>query len=86
MYLTPRIIKAKAIDNYKIEIQYETGEIKIYDMTELLNTCKFYERLKDKEKFKKMSIVGLSLQWENGEDIAPELLYNDSILERVEKQ
>lgn len=80
MYITPRILKVKALDDYKIQLQYETGEVKIYDMAELLNTCEFYKNLKDKEKFKKISIVGLTLQWENGEDIAPELLYNDSIL------
>lgn len=73
-------MKAKALDKYKIELEYETGEIKIYDMTELLNTCKYYQNLKDKEKFKKISILGLSLQWEDGEDIAPEILYKDSIL------
>lgn len=69
------------MENYKLELVYETGETKIYDMTELLNTCKYYKNLKDKEKFKKVNIVGLSLQWEDGEDIAPELLYEDSILE-----
>lgn len=84
MYITPKILEVKALENYKIELLYETGELKIYDMTELLNTCKFYENLKDKEKFKKISIFGLSLQWETGEDIAPELLYNDSVLQESE--
>lgn len=83
MYITPKIIKAEAIEDYKIELIYETGEIKIYDMTKLINSCKFYEKLKDKEKFKKMSILGLSIQWQDGEDIAPELLYNDSILKEI---
>lgn len=80
MYITPKILKVTALENYKIELLYETGEIKIYDMTQLINTCKFYKRLKDEENFKKVKIFGLSLQWENGEDIAPELLYNDSVL------
>lgn len=80
MYITPKILKVQALENYKIELLYETGEVKIYDMTELLNTCKFYEKLKDKEKFKKISIIGLTIQWEEGEDIAPEQLYNNSIL------
>lgn len=80
MYITPKILKVAALENYKIELLYETGEIKIYDMTQLINTCKFYKRLKDEENFKKVKIFGLSLQWENGEDIAPELLYNDSVL------
>lgn len=85
MYITPRIIRAKALEDYKIELLYETGELKIYDMTELLNTCEFYKNLKDKKEFKKITIVGLTIQWQNGEDVAPELLYNDSILQKIIK-
>lgn len=85
MYMTPKLIRAKALENYKIELLYETGELKIYDMTELLNTCEFYKKLKDEEKFKKISILGLSIQWQSGEDIAPEILYNDSVLQKLEK-
>ena len=85
MYITPKIIRAKALEGYKIELLYETGELKIYDMTDLLNTCEFYNNLKDKEKFKEITIVGLTIQWQNGEDVAPELLYNDSFLIRIEK-
>lgn len=85
MYITPRIIRAKALKDYKIELLYETGELKIYDMRELLNTCEFYKNLKNKKEFEKIKIVGLSIQWQNGEDIAPELLYNDSILKMIEK-
>ncbi len=80
MYITPKLIKARALDDYKIELLYETGEEKVYDMKKLIDTCKFYEKLKDKEKFKKIRIMGLSVQWESEEDIAPEILYNDSIL------
>ncbi|MGN1301387.1 MAG: DUF2442 domain-containing protein [Clostridia bacterium] len=85
MYMTPKLIRAKALENYKIELLYETGELKIYDMTELLNTCEFYKKLKDEEKFKKIAILGLSIQWQSGEDIAPEILYNDSVLQKLEK-
>lgn len=80
MYITPKIIRAKALEDYKLELLYETGELKIYDMKELLKTCEFYKNLKDKNEFKKIKIVGLSVQWQNGEDVAPELLYNDSVL------
>lgn len=85
MYITPKIIRAKALEDYKIELLYETGELKIYNMTELLNTCEFYKNLKDEKEFKKITIIGLTIQWENGEDIAPELLYNDSILQGIIK-
>lgn len=85
MYMTPKLIRARALENYKIELLYETGELKIYDMQELLNTCEFYKELKNEEKFKKIEILGLSIQWHSGEDIAPEILYNDSVLQKLEK-
>ena len=50
MYITPKILSAKVLEDYKIELLYETGEIKIYDMREMLDTCKYYKNLKDKEK------------------------------------
>lgn len=39
----------------------------------------FYQNLKDIQKFKKIRISGINIEWESGEDIAPENLYNDSI-------
>ena len=39
---------------------------------------KFYNKLKDKKYFEKVKVVENTIQWENGEDIAPENLYYDS--------
>ena len=55
------ILMKNGQDYFKIELLYETGEVKIYDMKQLLNDCKFYKNLKDKEKFKKIYIIGLTI-------------------------
>ena len=78
MFLTPKIISVKILDNYRIYLHYETGEEKIYNMEKLIHDCKFYKNLKDREKFKKVKIVDDLLEWETGEDIAPEILYQES--------
>lgn len=78
-YETPDIIGVKALDNYLIYLMYATEEEKIYDMKKLINKNKFYKRLLDKQYFKSIKIRGDSLEWENGEDIAPENLYYESI-------
>lgn len=78
-YETPDIIRVKALDNYLIYLKYETDEEKIYDMKNLINKNKFYDKLKDKTYFKNVKPRGDSIEWENGEDIAPESLYYDSI-------
>ena len=48
-------------------------------MEELINSCKFYAKLKDKIYFKNVKTRGDSIQWENGEDVSPENLYYNSI-------
>ena len=78
-YETPDIIGVKALDNYLIYIKYETNEEKIYDMRKLIEQNKFYVRLKDKNYFKNLKPRGDSVEWSNGEDVAPENLYYDSI-------
>ena len=78
-YETPDILGVKALDNYLIYLKFETNEEKIYDMKKLINENKFYNKLKDKNYFKDVKIRGDSIEWENGEDVAPENLYYDSI-------
>ena len=78
-YETPDILWVKALDNYLIYLKFKTNEEKIYDMKELINENKFYNKLKDKDYFKDVKIRGDSIEWENGEDVAPENLYYDSI-------
>ena len=77
-YITPKIIKVKALDNYLLDITFETKEEKIYDMKELIKTIKFYKKLKDKNYFKNVKPNGETVEWENGEDVCPENLYYDS--------
>lgn len=78
-YETPDILGVKALDNYLIYLRYMTNEEKIYDMKELINTNKFYAKLKEKEYFKNVNSRGDSIEWKNGEDVSPENLYYDSI-------
>ena len=78
-YGTPDILGVKALDNYLIYLKYETNEERIYNMENLINENKFYEKLKDKEYFKNVKPRGDSIEWEDGEDVAPENLYYDSI-------
>ena len=81
MYIVPNPLQVSAIDNYKLRIKFENGEIKIFDMKKYIKQ-KFYEKLKNKEYFKQVKVVGNTIEWQNGEDVAPENLYYDSILEK----
>ena len=77
-YITPDVIKVKALDDYLIEVTFKTKEIKIFDMKNLINNIEFYKRLKNKDYFKKVKPYNETVIWENGEDVCPEDLYYKS--------
>ena len=78
-YITPDIAEVKALDEYKLYLKFETGEEKIYDMKEWIEEYKKKKKLKDKEYFKNVKTRGCTIEWANGEDVAPEHLYHDSV-------
>ena len=77
-YITPDVIKVKALDDYLLEVTFATKEIKIFDMKNLINNIEFYKRLKNKDYFKKVKPYNETVIWENGEDVCPEDLYYKS--------
>lgn len=77
--MEPKPIEVKALKEYCLYVKFENGEEKIYDMKPNLK-YKFYEKLKDIKNFKKVFVSGINIAWETGEDVAPENLYQDSIL------
>ncbi len=79
MDLIPDVIEVKALNNYDIYIKFKNGEEKIYNMKEHINTIKYFYRLKDKDYFKRVIPRGDTVEWENGEDVAPENLYFKSV-------
>ena len=77
--MVPDIEEAKALDKYYIYLKYETGEERIYDMTENILEIPYYNKLKSIEHFKNIKPRGDTVEWANGEDVAPENLYYNSI-------
>ena len=77
--ITPDVLEVKALNNYYIYLKFETGEEKVYDMSKLMNKLASYKKLKIREYFEKVKPSGETVEWEEGEDVCPENLYNDSI-------
>ena len=75
--LCPKIISIEVLEDYKIILNYETGEIKLFDVLPYISG-EWYEELYDTDYFKSVHLVsnGKGLQWENGQDIAPHELYD----------
>ena len=78
MYIVPDPVEVKVLEDYKLSIKFKNGEKKIFDMKEYINQ-KFYKKLQDKKYFEKVKVMENTIRWENGEDIAPENLYYNSV-------
>ena len=75
--MRPKAIDEKVLNNYKLEIKFDNNERKIFDVKPYFK-FKIFNDLKNYEEFKKVQISGLSIEWENGSDICPDELYNNS--------
>ena len=78
--LQPRIIDIEAMDAYKLKIKYETGEVKLFDVTPYI-TGDWFGMLSDKNYFRSVRIIadGCGIEWLEGQDIAPHELYEESV-------
>ena len=76
--IPPRPQKVKVLPNYKLEILFDNGEEKIYNMKKNLKE-KFYQKLKDFDYFNTVKVSGITLEWKDGEDIDPDDLYNNCV-------
>ena len=76
MYLAVKDVKS--IENYKLILTFEDGSIKLFDMKPFLEKGIFKE-LRDKTLFETVKVSFDTIEWSNGADIDPEMLYEDSI-------
>jgi hypothetical protein len=74
--LIPKIISVEALEIYKIKINYETGETKLFDVLSYISGV-WYEELKNSGYFKTVRIVSneTGIEWEHNQNIAPHELY-----------
>jgi len=75
--MRPKAIDVKPLKNYILEIIFDNGEKKQFDVKPYLKFKPFKE-LEDVKKFEKVKIAGLSIEWDNGADICPDELYYNS--------
>jgi len=75
--------RARHLDNYRIEIEFSTGQSGIVDLRESL-WGPVFEPLRDPERFKRFTVspVPNTISWDNDADFAPEYL-RDKIVEQA---
>ena len=74
--LQPRLTKVEALDGLRLRLSYETGEIKLFDVTPYAKGS-WYGELRDKAYFQSVHLLpgGIGIEWAGGQDIAPHELY-----------
>ncbi|MCL2845159.1 MAG: DUF2442 domain-containing protein [Chitinivibrionia bacterium] len=78
--LCPKIVSIKPLEGYKVKLDYETGEVKLFDVLPYMSG-EWYGELYNYDYFKSVHLVssGYGIEWGNGQDIAPHELYDMSI-------
>lgn len=79
--LQPRLTKVEPMSQMRLRLQYETGEVKVFDVTPYAEGSWLGE-LKNEAYFKSVHLLpgGVGIEWVNGQDIAPHELYENSIV------
>jgi hypothetical protein len=73
----PRVKDVKPTDDYKLILTFTNDEKKVFDVTPYLDKG-FFKQLQDKGYFKSVKPFMDSVQWQNGQDFCPDMLYLDS--------
>ena len=76
--LQPKVTAVKPLPDYKLLLDFETGERKIFDVTPYIRGD-WYGKLRDVDVFRTVHVAGISIAWADGQDIAPHELYDDSV-------
>jgi len=71
------VTKVEPLENFELELVFENSEHRIFDMKPYLETG-IFSQLKDKNVFNSVYVSFDTIEWNNGADIDPEVLYEDS--------
>lgn len=76
--LRPTAIKVIPQKDYFLEILFDNGERKIFDVKPYI--CgEWYGELKNSRYFERVNTDGFTIVWPNGQDICPDDLYYLSV-------
>ena len=74
----PNVTNVTPLPDYHIKITFETGETKVFDVTPYIKG-NWFGKLRDISVFNTVRPCGNTVEWCDGQDIAPHELYELSI-------
>ena len=72
------VVRVLPREDYKLEIEFSTGEVRLFDVRPYLDKGVFTQ-LKDRALFARAYVAFDTVCWPNELDIAPETLYVQSV-------
>ena len=76
--LQPKVTKVLPLPDYRLLVEYATGERKIFDVKPYISGD-WYGELEDLDTFKTVRPCGTTVKWKGGQDIAPEELHCNGV-------
>ena len=76
--LRPTAINVKPLNDFCLEIEFDNGESKIFDVKPYIKGD-FYGKLADPEYFASAKVDGFTVVWPDGQDICPDDLYSGGV-------
>ena len=78
--LQPKLVRVEAIFPLTLRLYYETGEVKLFDVTPYA-TGSWFGELNDEAYFQSVRLLpgGVGIEWNNGQDISLHELYERSV-------
>ena len=73
-----KVISVKPLKNYVLQIEFDSKEVRLFDVKPYLNLGIFIE-LKNEKYFNDVRTSLDSIAWKNGQDFSPETLYLKSV-------
>jgi hypothetical protein len=72
-----RVTSVKPLDNFQLELTFDTGETRLFNAAPYLSKGIFTE-LRDPAYFRLVRVAFGSIAWPNDQDFGPESLYVES--------
>jgi len=73
--MQPKLLNVKPLKNYRLLLHYDNGEQKVFDVKPYIKGD-WYGKLSDLAIFNMVKVVdGWTVEWNEGQDISPEDLY-----------
>jgi hypothetical protein len=73
-----RVKSVQPLEDYLIRLTFADGAVKIFDVKPFLDRGLFAQ-LRDKSLFRSVHVSFDTVEWANGVDICPELMYDEGV-------